>query len=129
MVIRFQITPAMFHIAMLKEHPELPPNISAEANNFLLKCLVPDPKERDDAKTLLKHPFVSQVTLDSETSVSSLSLEPFILNLIIVFYKRNETAQMQINALEKLKTPLLVNLSAALLPYDILVKMFSVKKL
>lgn len=39
--------------------PPLPDEMSANLENFLLKCLVKDPSERADATSLLRHPWIA----------------------------------------------------------------------
>ncbi|CAM6102010.1 unnamed protein product [Calypogeia fissa] len=57
---QFQEVAALFHIGTTKSHPPIPEHLSAEAKNFLLKCLQREPKLRPSAGELLKHPFVTQ---------------------------------------------------------------------
>ncbi|XP_028076410.1 mitogen-activated protein kinase kinase kinase 18-like [Camellia sinensis] len=49
----------LFKIASTQEIPEIPSGFSEEAEDFLKKCLVRDPKSRWTADMLLGHPFVS----------------------------------------------------------------------
>ncbi|CAL5432126.1 unnamed protein product [Camellia sinensis] len=49
----------LFKIASTQEIPEIPSGFSEEAEDFLKKCLVRDPKSRWSADMLLGHPFVS----------------------------------------------------------------------
>ena len=48
----------MFQIGRYKRHPDIPSDLSQEANNFLLKCFDPDPEKRATADELLIHPFL-----------------------------------------------------------------------
>ena len=79
-----EVASAMFHIGMLKEPPELPPSISNEAKDFLLKCLNPDPKVRATAQQLLKHPFINnQGSVDNVVQFVSLFF-PFVFLFVFV---------------------------------------------
>lgn len=51
--------------------PSIPDHISPTAKDFLLKCLVRNPKERSSASELLWHPFVSN--LDTYSPKSSVT--------------------------------------------------------
>ncbi|KAL7164697.1 hypothetical protein ACSBR2_040573 [Camellia fascicularis] len=46
-------------IRVHEDMPEIPRDLSKEAQDFLKKCLVRDPKSRWTADMLLGHPFVS----------------------------------------------------------------------
>lgn len=50
---------AMLHIATTTEPPELPPDLSPEAQHFIRACFARDPKRRPNADRLLAHPFVT----------------------------------------------------------------------
>ncbi|KAI7993554.1 Mitogen-activated protein kinase kinase kinase 17 [Camellia lanceoleosa] len=54
-----EIVTILFKIASTQEIPEIPSGFSEEAEDFLKKCLVRDPKSRWTADMLLGHPFVS----------------------------------------------------------------------
>nr|XP_043625031.1 mitogen-activated protein kinase kinase kinase NPK1-like [Erigeron canadensis] len=56
---QYQEVAALFHIGTTKDHPPIPDHLSAEANDFLLKCLQKEPDFRPDASELLQHPFVT----------------------------------------------------------------------
>ncbi|XP_059638679.1 mitogen-activated protein kinase kinase kinase 20-like [Cornus florida] len=53
----------LYRIGLGKTLPEIPSWVSAEAKDFLKKCLVHDPKSRWSADMLLGHPFV--LTMDN----------------------------------------------------------------
>ncbi|GAB2266544.1 hypothetical protein Dimus_001546 [Dionaea muscipula] len=55
---QFQEVAALFHIGTTKSHPPIPEHLSAEAKDFLLKCLQKEPNLRPTALDLLQHPFV-----------------------------------------------------------------------
>ncbi|KVI02030.1 mitogen-activated protein kinase kinase kinase 18-like [Cynara cardunculus var. scolymus] len=48
----------LYKIAFSGESPEIPSGFSRQANDFIRKCLIQDPKERWGATELLKHPFL-----------------------------------------------------------------------
>ncbi|KAL3507962.1 hypothetical protein ACH5RR_033344 [Cinchona calisaya] len=56
---QYQEVAALFHIGTTKSHPPIPEQLSAEAKDFLLKCLQKEPNLRPTASDLLKHPFVT----------------------------------------------------------------------
>ncbi|PWA63503.1 mitogen-activated protein kinase kinase kinase NPK1 [Artemisia annua] len=56
---QYQEVAALFHIGTTKAHPPIPDHLSAEAKDFLLKCLEGEPNLRPDASELLQHPFVT----------------------------------------------------------------------
>ncbi|CAI9285286.1 unnamed protein product [Lactuca saligna] len=56
---QYQEVAALFHIGTTKAHPPIPDHLSAEAKDFLLKCLQKEPNLRPDASELLQHPFVT----------------------------------------------------------------------
>ncbi|KAI7995636.1 Mitogen-activated protein kinase kinase kinase 18 [Camellia lanceoleosa] len=49
----------LLRIGFTEDMPEIPRDLSKEAQDFLKKCLVRDPKSRWTADMLLGHPFVS----------------------------------------------------------------------
>ncbi|CAL5379351.1 unnamed protein product [Camellia sinensis] len=51
---------ALFHIGTTKSHPPILEHLSAEAIDFLLKCLQKEPNLRPAASDLLQHPFVTR---------------------------------------------------------------------
>ncbi|OAY42275.1 mitogen-activated protein kinase kinase kinase NPK1 [Manihot esculenta] len=55
---QYQEVAALFYIGSTKSHPEIPEHLSAEAKDFLLKCLQKEANMRPDASKLLQHPFV-----------------------------------------------------------------------
>ncbi|KAJ7535690.1 hypothetical protein O6H91_12G042800 [Diphasiastrum complanatum] len=55
---QFQEVAALFHIGTTKSHPPIPDHLSADAKDFLYKCLQREPRRRPSASELLKHPFV-----------------------------------------------------------------------
>lgn len=56
---QYQEVAALFHIGTTKSHPPIPEHLSAEAKDFLLKCLHKEPDFRPAASELLQHPFVT----------------------------------------------------------------------
>ncbi|GLT56272.1 hypothetical protein SLA2020_293240 [Shorea laevis] len=56
---QYQEVAALFYIGTTKSHPPIPEHLSAEAKDFLLKCLQKEPILRPSAAELLKHPFVA----------------------------------------------------------------------
>ncbi|GJR43184.1 mitogen-activated protein kinase kinase kinase NPK1 [Tanacetum coccineum] len=56
---RALLVAALFHIGTTKAHPPIPDHLSADAKDFLLKCLEGEPNLRPDASELLQHPFVT----------------------------------------------------------------------
>ncbi|KAF3457180.1 hypothetical protein FNV43_RR01837 [Rhamnella rubrinervis] len=56
---QYQEVAALFHIGTTKSHPPIPEHLSAEAKDFLLKCLQEEPNFRLAASDLLQHPFVT----------------------------------------------------------------------
>ena len=57
----------MFYIAMSSAPPDVPESLSPEGKDFLRLCLCRNPKDRADAATLLKHPFVAESEIDDGT--------------------------------------------------------------
>ncbi|KAK9061986.1 hypothetical protein SSX86_019170 [Deinandra increscens subsp. villosa] len=55
---QYQEVAALFHIGTTKDHPPIPDHLSADAKDFLLKCLQKEPDLRPNASELLQHPFV-----------------------------------------------------------------------
>ncbi|KAJ9682018.1 hypothetical protein PVL29_018082 [Vitis rotundifolia] len=76
----YQEVAALFYIGTTKSHPPIPAHLSAEAKDFLLKCLQKEPDLRPAASELLKHPFVtgeySETQLALQTSVMENSETP-----------------------------------------------------
>ncbi|XP_022861803.1 mitogen-activated protein kinase kinase kinase NPK1-like isoform X1 [Olea europaea var. sylvestris] len=56
---QYQEVAAIFYIGTTKSHPPIPEHLSADAKDFLLKCLQKEPDLRPTASDLLKHPFVT----------------------------------------------------------------------
>ncbi|GMP95249.1 hypothetical protein CsSME_00044362 [Camellia sinensis var. sinensis] len=54
-----EVATILFRIGFSEKVPEIPSGLSKEAEDFLNKCLVRDPKSRWTADMLLGHPFVS----------------------------------------------------------------------
>ncbi|XP_028125961.1 mitogen-activated protein kinase kinase kinase NPK1-like [Camellia sinensis] len=57
---QYQEVVALLHIGTTKSHPPIPEHLSAEATDFLLKCLQKEPNLRPPASDLLQHPFVTR---------------------------------------------------------------------
>ncbi|CAI0559898.1 unnamed protein product [Linum tenue] len=57
---QYQEVAALFHIGTTKSHPPIPEHLSAQAKDFLLKCLQKEPNFRATASDLLLHPFVTE---------------------------------------------------------------------
>ncbi|CAL5415863.1 unnamed protein product [Camellia sinensis] len=57
---QYQEVAALLHIGTTKSHPPIPEHLSAEATDFLLKCLQKEPNLRPAASDLLQHPFVTR---------------------------------------------------------------------
>lgn len=58
----------LYRIAYSGESPEIPSFLSDQANDFLGKCLMRDPKERWTVAQLLKHPFLEELTIINSSS-------------------------------------------------------------
>ncbi|XP_021750350.1 mitogen-activated protein kinase kinase kinase NPK1-like isoform X1 [Chenopodium quinoa] len=56
---QYQEVQALFHIGTTKSHPPIPEHLSADAKDFLIKCLQKEPYLRASASELLQHPFVT----------------------------------------------------------------------
>jgi len=65
---------AMFFIGSSKEGPAIPKKLSAEGQDFVLRCLQCDPLERNSAKELLEHPWIVDLAIDRQ--FETMSLEP-----------------------------------------------------
>ncbi|XP_023006461.1 mitogen-activated protein kinase kinase kinase NPK1 isoform X2 [Cucurbita maxima] len=72
---QYQEVAALFHIGNTKSHPPIPEHLSAEAKDFLLKCLQEEPNSRPTASDLLQHPFVSCEYQEPHAAVRVSSLE------------------------------------------------------
>ncbi|CAL5427256.1 unnamed protein product [Camellia sinensis] len=57
---QYQEVAALFYIGTTKSHPPIPMYLSAEAIDFLLKCLKKEPNLRPVVSDLLQHPFVAK---------------------------------------------------------------------
>ncbi|KAK8576387.1 hypothetical protein V6N13_090860 [Hibiscus sabdariffa] len=62
---QYQEVAALFYVGKTKSHPPIPEHLSSEAKDFLLKCLQKEPELRQVASELLKHPFVTGESQDS----------------------------------------------------------------
>ena len=60
----------MFHIASSKGPPEIPQHLSPECKDFLYLCFNRDWKARPAASTLLRHPFLADVAVRSQSGPS-----------------------------------------------------------
>ncbi|EXB50596.1 Mitogen-activated protein kinase kinase kinase ANP1 [Morus notabilis] len=74
---QFQEVAALFHIGTTKSHPPIPEHLSADAKDFLLKCLQKEPNLRLDASGLLQHPFVTGKNMESQTLFRTPETENF----------------------------------------------------
>ncbi|CAK0784650.1 hypothetical protein CVIRNUC_007854 [Coccomyxa viridis] len=72
---------ALFHIAQTTEPPVMPPQLSKEGCNFLLRCFNRNPKERPTSAELLKHPWLADLIPRSmATPLANISVDgPTIL--------------------------------------------------
>ncbi|PIN16528.1 MEKK [Handroanthus impetiginosus] len=68
---QYQEVAALFYVGTTKSHPPIPDHLSAEAKDFLLKCLQKEPELRATASELLKHPFVTGESRDSHLVLRS----------------------------------------------------------
>ncbi|XP_031378437.1 mitogen-activated protein kinase kinase kinase NPK1 isoform X2 [Punica granatum] len=64
---QYQEVAALFHIGTTKSHPPIPEHLSAEAKDFLLKCLHKEPHLRPTAAEMLQHLFVTAELLEAQT--------------------------------------------------------------
>merc|ERR1711962_814711 len=64
---------AMFKVGFYKVHPEIPPEMSEIAKNFLLKCFVADAEKRATATELLEEPFINDFS-GKKKKMSRLSI-------------------------------------------------------
>nr|XP_027114605.1 mitogen-activated protein kinase kinase kinase ANP1-like isoform X2 [Coffea arabica] len=68
-----EVAAFLFYIGTTKEHPPIPEFLSAEAKDFLLKCLEKEPELRPSASELLQHPFVTgEILLPSVATSTSV---------------------------------------------------------
>lgn len=72
---QYQEVAALFYVGTTKSHPPIPDDLSAEAKDFLLKCLQKEPDLRATASELLKHPFVTGESRDSHLVLRSSLLD------------------------------------------------------
>merc|ERR1719239_739046 len=63
----------MFKVGFYKVHPEIPPEMSEIAKNFLLKCFVADAEKRATATELLEEPFINDFS-GKKKKMSRLSI-------------------------------------------------------
>ncbi|KDP23520.1 hypothetical protein JCGZ_23353 [Jatropha curcas] len=75
---QYQEVAALFYIGSTKSHPEIPEHLSAEAKDFLLKCLHKEPNMRPDASKLLQHPFVTGQRGVSDTVICTPLMCDFV---------------------------------------------------
>ncbi|XP_071726051.1 mitogen-activated protein kinase kinase kinase 17-like [Rutidosis leptorrhynchoides] len=59
----------LYRIAYSNEIPDIPSVISDQVKDFIIKCLIRDPRNRWTAKELLKHPFIQQFDENSNEIV------------------------------------------------------------
>ncbi|XVF31324.1 hypothetical protein REPUB_Repub16aG0135900 [Reevesia pubescens] len=72
---QYQEVAALFYVGTTKSHPPIPELLSTEAKDFLLKCLQKEPELRPAASELLKHPFVTGESLDSNPVLHASVME------------------------------------------------------
>ena len=58
----------MFQVGRHKKHPDIPPELSNEAHDFLKRCFDPDPEKRATAEELLRHPFLADKKIHFQLS-------------------------------------------------------------
>ncbi|KAL9240799.1 hypothetical protein vseg_014977 [Gypsophila vaccaria] len=63
---QYQEVAALFHIGTTKSPPPIPDHLSAEAKDFLNKCLQTEANSRASASELLQHPFVNEEYRESQ---------------------------------------------------------------
>ncbi|XP_049345993.1 mitogen-activated protein kinase kinase kinase 18-like [Solanum verrucosum] len=66
----------LYKIAFSGQSPEIPKFLSLQARDFLSKCLRRDPKERWTAKQLLKHTFLEEFNLNSNSNQNFVTSSP-----------------------------------------------------
>ncbi|KAK6243112.1 hypothetical protein QUC31_009521 [Theobroma cacao] len=72
---QYQEVAALFYVGTTKSHPPIPENLSIEAKDFLLKCLQKEPELRPAASELLKHPFVTGESQESNPILHASVME------------------------------------------------------
>ncbi|CAK9168034.1 unnamed protein product [Ilex paraguariensis] len=78
---QYQEVAALFHIGTTKAHPPIPEHLSAEAKDFLLKCLKKEPELRPPACELLQHPFVTGESMQCPAIVHASPMENYEIPL------------------------------------------------
>ncbi|CAL5377616.1 unnamed protein product [Camellia sinensis] len=74
---QYQEVAALFHIGTTKSHPPILDHLSAEAIDFLLKCLQKEPNLRPAASDLLQHPFVTMEYQETYPVIRASVMETF----------------------------------------------------
>ncbi|XWS58204.1 hypothetical protein CRYUN_Cryun08bG0014500 [Craigia yunnanensis] len=72
---QYQEVAALFYVGTTKSHPPIPEHLSTEAKDFLLTCLQKEPELRPAASELLKHPFVTGESQDSNPVLHASVME------------------------------------------------------
>ena len=78
----------MFQVGRHKKHPDIPPELSSEAHDFLKCCFDPDPEKRSTAEELLLHPFLIDKKIQFQLSapldyLRSASSEEWVVHHLI----------------------------------------------
>ena len=83
----------LFHIAVSKEPPPFPPNLSEVGAEFLSMCFRHEPRERPSARSLLRHPFILEegpALNDTKEKNKNLSVIFKTQNNSIIHYKQTK---------------------------------------
>ncbi|XVF57436.1 hypothetical protein PTKIN_Ptkin06aG0205100 [Pterospermum kingtungense] len=72
---QYQEVAALFYVGTTKSHPPIPEHLSTEAKDFLLTCLQKEPELRPAASELLKHPFVTGESQESNPLLHASVME------------------------------------------------------
>jgi serine/threonine protein kinase len=69
---------AMFFIGSNDAVPAIPPKLSPEGQDFVLRCLQRNPEVRASAKELLEHPWIANLVIDRQFETMSLDPRPTV---------------------------------------------------